>query len=200
MTREFFSWLARHQVLAISALNAALIICLAVVIGLGTDRTSSSHLVWALDKSAEAQPARKMERKDSGRQPPREALAPPGPSPLSGKTPAHQEPREEPALKPVELVEPPSTSASPEVPIAVETAAEDLAVEEPDEPAVVVEKAPALRPPAKKQGFPLRSKPQRPEVRTLRARPVPPTQRGRILRPRQEGTSSVRAISPRRGR
>ena len=200
MTRRFFNCLARHQVLAISALNAALIIGLAVVIGLGTDRTSSRHLVWALDKSAEAQPAGKLDRKDSRRQPPREAPAPAEPSPLPGKTPAHQEPGEEPALKPVELVEPPINSASPKVPFAVETAAENLAVEEPDEPAGVVEKAPDLRPPAKKQGFPVRSTPQRPEGRSLRARPVPPTQRGRILRPRQEGTSSARAISPRRGR
>ena len=188
MTRQLFSWFAKHQVLAISALNAALIISLAVVLGLGTDRTHSRHLVWALDTSAEA-PA--PGRKDSaGRAPAKSPTSPQG-LPLPEKTPAQPERGEEPGSKPVEPIEPPPSSAIPEAPLAVQTAAQKPAARKPLEPtavveaAGVVEKAPALKPVEKRQGFPARSAPQRPGVRTLRARPVPPTQRGRILRPRQ---------------
>ncbi len=180
MTRRLLSWLSNHQVLAISTLNAALILCLAVVIGLGTTRNNSKHLVWALDTSTEAQPTRKIDRSDSGRQPPRETPARPESPPLPEKTPAHQEPPEEPALKPVELVVPPVTSPLPGASIPVETAVEKL-----KEPADAVEKAPDLKPAEKKEGFPARRSPPGRNVRALRARPVPPTQRGRILRPRQ---------------
>ena len=110
MIRRLFSWLNNHQVLAISALNAGLIIGLAVVIGLASTRNNSNSLVWALDTSEDAQPSRKIERVDPGRQPPREAPAAPESLPLPAKTPAHREPAIEPALKPVEIIEPPLTS------------------------------------------------------------------------------------------
>ena len=185
MTRRLFNWLGNHQILAISALNAALIIGLAVVIGLGTTRNNSNHLVWALDTSEDAQPTRKIERADPGRQPPREAPAAPESLPRPAKTPAHREPAIEPALKPVEIIEPPLTSTIPQASAPQETATVNLAAENLHEQAEAVEKAPDLKPAEKKQGFPVRSTPQRRNVRALRARPVPPTQRGRILRPRQ---------------
>ena len=185
MIRRLFSWLNNHQVLAISALNAGLIIGLAVVIGLASTRNNSNSLVWALDTSENAQPRRKLHRAVPGKQPQQEAPAVPGSLPLAGKTPALKEPGKEPVLKQVEVIAPPATATVPPPPVRQETTTENpAAVEDPGEPAEADVKAPDLKP-AEKPGFPVRSSPPRPNVRTLRARPVPPTQRGRILRPRQ---------------
>ena len=184
MTRRLISWLGKHQVLAISTLNAGLLLCLAIAIGVATTRNKSNSLVWALDTTANTQAGRELLPAEAGRQAP----TVPESLPLPEKTLAGEEPVKLPALKPVEIIEPPAspttTSTVPPASVRQELATGSPAIEELQERPEPQEQAPDLKP-VEKRGFPVRSTPPRPNVRTLRARPVPPTQRGRILRPRQ---------------
>ena len=186
MTRRLINWLGKHQVLAISTLNAGLLLCLAIAIGVATTRNKSNSLVWALDTSANTQAGGELHPAEAGRQPHRQAPTVPESLPLPEKKLAGEEPVKLPALKPVEVIEPPAspTSTVPPASVPQELATGSPAIEELQERPEPQEQAPDLKP-VEKRGFPVRSTPPRPEVRTLRARPVPPTQRGRILRPRQ---------------
>ena len=184
MTRRLISWLGKHQVLAISALNAGLILCLAIAIGVATTRNKSKSLVWALDTSANSQTSASLDPEEPGGHPQPQAPTVPESLPLPEKTLAVEEALKLPDLEPVELIEPPASPTLPPASLRPEPTTESPAIEALQDEPEPQEKAPDLEP-AKKPGFPLRSTPLRPEVRALRARPVPPTQRGRILRPRQ---------------
>ena len=186
MTRRLINWLGKHQVLAISTLNAGLLLCLAIAIGVATTRNKSNSLVWALDTTANTQARGELLPAEAGRQPHQQAPMVLESFPLPEKTLAGEEPVKLPALKPVEVIEPPAspTSTVPPASVPQELATGSPAIEELQERPEPQEQAPDLKP-VEKRGFPVRSTPPRPNVRTLRARPVPPTQRGRILRPRQ---------------
>ena len=188
MTRRLINWLGKHQVLAISTLNAGLLLCLAIAIGVATTRNKSNSLVWALDTTANTQARGELLPAEAGRQPHQQAPMVLESFPLPEKTLAGEEPVKLPALKPVEVIEPPAspttTSTVPPASVRQELATGSPAIEELQERPEPQEQAPDLKP-VEKRGFPVRSTPSRPDVRALRARPVPPTQRGRILRPRQ---------------
>lgn len=183
MTRRFFNWLGKHQVVAISSLNAGLILCLAILAGIASSRRSHPQ-AWALDSAETTRPDKEIPRATAGRELPQKypvAIA----NPATAKNPAFPgDVSEEPPRTPPAEIDIPDLPAPPPAPAPRETTAPGSPAKDLHQQAEVATK-PFVARPAEKPGFPARSEAPGRDVRALRARPVPPIRRGRILRPRQ---------------
>ena len=183
MTRRFFNWIGNHQVVAISSLNAGLILCLAILAGLATGRNSHPQ-AWAMDPGETADTGNRNSRADADREAPNKSAGV-----ITGPATAKDSPSPEyvpgePPQKPPARIAPPDVPAPVQAPASPETVSPDSPVEDLPEQAAAEIKPAALQP-AKQPESRARSEPPRRNVRVLRARPAPPIRRGRILRPRQ---------------